>query len=117
MSRPALDDLIAGVDLGGAALALIDYNAMTRSLTLRFEPADTETPQTVTLVFASVVGLHCEPQGALHRLEAGERATIDRLDAKRRKNGETEITLVYLRGGARTACVVSFSAQEGRWLG
>ena len=51
------------------------------------------------------------------RLEAGERAAIDRLDAKRRKNGETEITLVYLRGGARTACVVSFSAQEGRWLG
>jgi len=117
MSRPAFDDLIAGVDLRASALALIDYNAMARRLTLRFEPPDVETPQIVTLIFDSVVGLHCEPQDALRALDDGEGATIDRLDAKRRKSGETEITLVYLRGGARAACVVSFSAQEGRWLG
>lgn len=114
MSRPAFEDLIAGVDLQGAALALLDYNAMARRLTLRFTPeADT---QIVTLIFDSVVGLHCEPQDALRQLGNGEGSTIDRLDAKRRKTGEVEVTLVYLRGGERLACVVSFIAQEARWL-
>ena len=117
MSRPALDDLIAGVDLRDSALALIDYNAMARRLTLRFTPADPAAGQIVTLIFDSVVGLHCEPQDSLRALEPSEGATIDRLDARRRKTGETEMTLVYLRGKSRTPCVVSFSAQEGRWLG
>lgn len=117
MSRPALDDLIAGVELRDSALALIDYNAMARRLTLRFQPAEAEKPGIVTLIFDGVVGLHCEPQDSLRALDEGEEAIIDRLDAKRRKTGETEMTLVYLRGEARTPCVVSFSAQEGRWLG
>ena len=116
MSRPALEDLIAGVDLQGAALALIDYNAMARRLTLRFTPAEGGTQQIVTLIFDSVVGLHCEPQDALRQLGDGDGSTIDRLDAKRRKTGEVEVTLVYLRGEERLACVVSFIAQEGRWL-
>lgn len=117
MSRPALDDLIAGVELRDSAIALLDYNAMARRLTLRFHPAEAEAGEIVTLVFDSVVGVHCEPQNALRPLEADEGATIDRLDAKRRKAGETEVTLVYLRGGAKAACVVSFSALAGRWLG
>lgn len=117
MSRPALDDLIEGVDLRDSALALIDYNAMARRLTLRFRPAEAETEALVTLIFDSVVGLYCQPPDALRELEAEEGATIDRLDAKRRKTGETEITLVYLRGGAKAACMVSFSALAGRWLG
>lgn len=117
MSRPALDDLIAGIELRDSALALIDYHAMARRLTLRFQPAEAEAPGIVTLIFDGVVGLHCEPQDSLRALDEGEEAIIDRLDAKRRKTGETEMTLVYLRGGTRTPCVVSFSAQEGRWLG
>ena len=117
MSRPALDDLIAGVELRDSALALIDYNAMARRLTLRFQPTDAERPGIVTLIFDSVVGLHCAPQDSLRALEPSEGATIDRLDARRRKTGETEMTFVYLRGEGRTPCVVSFSAQEGRWLG
>lgn len=117
MSRPALDDLIEGVELRESAIALLDYNAMARRLTLRFQPADAETGGIVTLIFDSVVGVHCEPQDALRPLEPNEGATIDRLDAKLRKTGETEITLVYLRGGAKLACVVSFSALAGRWLG
>ncbi len=117
MSRPALDDLIAGVELRDSALALIDYNAMARRLTLRFRPADAEPQQIVTLIFDSVVGLHCEPQDALRALTDDEGAAIDRLDAKRRKTGEAEITLVYLRGAMRAACVVSFIAAEARWLG
>jgi len=116
VSRPALEDLIAGVDLRGAAIALLDYNAMARRLTLRFAPADADAPPIVTLVFDSVVGLHCEPQDALRPLSADEGSTIDRLDAKRRKTGEVEATLVFLRGGRRLACVVSFIAQGGRWL-
>lgn len=117
MSRPALDDLIAGVELRDSAIALIDYNAMARRLTLRFRPAESEGGEIVTLIFDSVVGVHCEPQDALRPLAAEEGATIDRLDAKRRKTGEAEVTLVYLRGGARAACVVSFIAAEARWLG
>ncbi len=115
MSRPALEDLIAGVDLQGAAVALLDYNAMARRLTLRFAP-DADEPRIVTLIFDSVVGLHCEPQDALRPLGGGDGSTIDRLDAKRRKTGEIEVTLVYLRGGERLACVVSFIAQGARWL-
>ncbi len=117
MSRPALDDLIAGVELQGSAIALLDYNAMARRLTLRFTPAEAQDGAIVTLIFDSVVGVHCEPQDALRPLAAEEGATIDRLDAKRRKAGETEITLVYLRGETKAACVVSFSALAGRWLG
>ncbi|HMN70646.1 MAG TPA: hypothetical protein PKA55_02125 [Rhodoblastus sp.] len=117
MSRPALDDLVAGVELRDSALALLDYNAMARRLTLRFRPADAEAGEIATLIFDGVVGVHCEPSDALRRLETDEHATIDRLDAKRRRTGETEITLVYLRGGAQAARIVSFIAQEGRWLG
>lgn len=117
MSRPALEDLIAGVSLQGAAVALLDYNAMARRLTLRFTPEESDTQQIVTLIFDSVVGLHCEPQDALRALTDDEGAAIDRLDAKRRKTGEAEITLVYLRGAMRAACVVSFIAAEARWLG
>lgn len=116
MSRPALEDLIAGVDLQRAPVALLDYNAMARRLTLRFAPPDADASQIVTLIFDSVVGLHCEPQDALRPLGGGEGSTIDRLDAKRRKTGEVEVTLVYLRGGQRLACVVSFIAQGARWL-
>mgnify|MGYP000892863649 CR=1 FL=1 len=116
MSKPALDDLVAGVDLLGAALVLLDYNAMARRMTLRFTPVDDEAQRIATLVFDSVVGLHSEPQDALRALEDAEGATVDRLDAKRRKTGETEVTLVYLRGGEKRACVVSFITQEGRWL-
>lgn len=117
MSRPALEDLIAGVDLQGSALALVDYNATARRLTLRFRPADAEGSEIVTLVFDGVVGLYSQPQDALRRLHDDEGATIDQLDGKRRKTGEAEVTLVYLRGGAGKACLVSFIAQEGRWLG
>ena len=117
MSRPALDDLIAGVELRDSALALIDYNAMARRLTLRFRPAGAEEAPIVTLIFDGVVGLHCEPQDSLRPLDTDEGATIDRLDAKRRKSGETEITLVYLRGATPAPRIVSFIALEGRWLG
>ena len=117
MSRPALDDLVAGVELRDSAIALIDYNAMARRLTLRFRPADAPAGEIVTLIFDGVVGVYCQPQDALRRLDDDEGATIDRLDAKRRKTGETEITLVYLRGTSGVASAVSFSALEGRWLG
>jgi len=117
VSRPALDDLVAGVELRDSAIALIDYNAMARRLTLRFRPADAEGSDIVTLIFDAVVGLYCQPQDALRRLDDEEGATIDRLDAKRRKTGEVEITLVYLRGSGGAACTVSFMALEARWFG
>ena len=117
MSRPATDDLVAGVDLQERMILLLDYNAMARRLTLRFDPGEADGPPVVTLIFDGVVGLHCEPRDALRLLAAGERATIDRLDAKRRKTGEIEITLVYLRSENQSACVVSFIALEARWLG
>ena len=117
MSRPALDDLIAGVDLQSSALALIDYNAMARRLTLRFRPSEDEEAGIVTLIFDGVVGLYCQPQDALRRLDDDEGATIDRLDAKRRKTGEAEVTLVFLRGASSAAGIVSFMAAEARWLG
>ncbi len=123
MSRPALDDLVAGVDLQDRALALVDYNAMTRRLVLRihFDAAGASASDIRTLVFDGVFGLHCDPPAALAPLGEEAKGDIIRLDAKPRKGGEFEIAFVYARrgadGGAPTTQAASFHALDARWLG
>ncbi|MFV0280854.1 MAG: hypothetical protein ACK5JM_08855 [Rhodoblastus sp.] len=120
MSRPAMDDLVAGAGLEGRPLVLVDYSAMARRLTLRIDVGgQAGPPQIRTLMFDSVIGLHCDPPSALEALVAV--AQIHRLDARPRKSGEFEVALTYTLGAsagdAEAALSASFLALDARWLG
>ncbi len=117
MSAPALPELVEGPDLHEPRLLLIDYNPHARRLVLRIETAsgaDTAARRVRTLVFDSLVGLHCDPADALARPEMDGPFELQRLDAKMRKSGEAEVNLVFRRLGQTQA--VSFLALDARWL-
>jgi hypothetical protein len=119
MSDPFVSGLVD--DLHDRLILLIDYSAHARRLSLRIETKGRDEPggpQTTTLLFDGVVGLHCDPPNALAPIDQHRGGEILRFDGKRRKTGEYEFILVFIRDGAgeRETQVASFLAQAARRL-
>lgn len=117
MSSSALAELLEGVDFVEPRIIALDYSAHARRLLLRIADRDGNgaASRIRALVFDGLVGLHSAPDNALAPLEEGETTDLLRLDAKQRKTGDIEITLVFLRDGV--AQHASFQTHGARWLG
>ena len=122
MSQNAVVEALAQADLHDRLIVLIDYHAHARRLTLRIETrgADAEgAGRTQTLLFDSLIGLHCDPQDALAPLDGNEVGEILVLEARERADGAGEVKLVFRRpnkaGGEDAPQVVTFRAFGARW--
>ena len=114
--------IVRAIDEAGLqdpTIELIDYHAHARRLLLRIASADADAPgggRVRTLIFDSVVAIHCEPQSALDPLAPDETAEILRFEGRERKTGEADVLIVMKRDG-HPAATASFRASGARWVG